>query len=310
MNGTIVLAGAGLSLAALAAAAILLVAQSRRDKRFQQRVRAIRGKAAASEPASLASQPLAIRIVTGLGAAVARSGLLPGRTLNELEQTLAASGLHGRNGISLFVGSKILLFLAAPLITLILVRALAIGAGIGQVLPFVAAGAGLLLPDRIVRRNRQRYLARLDRGVPDMLDLLVICTQAGLGLFPALQRVSAEVGHAHPEVAKELAQTTSEMHIAVDSSAALISLAARTGLESLKRLTTTLVQTMQYGTPITEALRALAAEMRQEMLTRYEEKAARLPVVLTIPMIVFLLPCVFIVVGGPAVIQIMKAFNH
>ncbi len=84
----------------------------------------------------------------------------------------------------------------------------------------------------------------------------------------------------------------------------------RTGLESLKRLGATLVQTLQYGTPLSQALRTLSAEMRTEMLTRFEERAARLPVLLTVPMIVFILPTVFAVVGGPAVLKVMASLRH
>ena len=91
---------------------------------------------------------------------------------------------------------------------------------------------------------------------------------------------------------------------------AITNLGQRTGLETFKRLATTLVQTIHYGTPISDALRALSSEMRQEMLTRCEERAARLPVLLTLPTIVFILPCVFLIAGGPAMIQVMKSFGN
>jgi len=103
--------------------------------------------------------------------------------------------------------------------------------------------------------------------------------------------------------------TANELQFIADSRVALTNLGNRTGLDSLKRLTGTLIQTMQYGTPLSEALRAMAGEMRAETLTRYEARAARLPVLLTLPMIMFIMPCVFIVVGGPAVIMLIKAFQ-
>ena len=90
---------------------------------------------------------------------------------------------------------------------------------------------------------------------------------------------------------------------------ALTNLGTRTGLDCLKRLGSTLIQTMQYGTPLSAALRVLAAELRQETLTKFEERAARLPVLLTLPMILFILPCVFLVVGGPAVIQVVNVMK-
>jgi tight adherence protein C len=139
--------------------------------------------------------------------------------------------------------------------------------------------------------------------------MLVICSEAGLGLEPAITRVAAEIGHAHPAVAEELRLTASELRIVVDRRVALQNMGARTGLESLKRLGATLIQTLQYGTPLSQALRTLSAEMRTEALTKFEERAARLPVLLTLPMILFILPTVFAVVGGPAALKVMASMR-
>ena len=95
-----------------------------------------------------------------------------------------------------------------------------------------------------------------------------------------------------------------------DSRQALLNLGNRTGVESFKRFSSTLVQTIQYGTPVSEALRQLSTELREEMLTKFEERAARLPVLITMPMIIFILPCVFIIAAGPAMMAISKAFAH
>ncbi|MBV9734914.1 MAG: type II secretion system F family protein [Acidisphaera sp.] len=139
---------------------------------------------------------------------------------------------------------------------------------------------------------------------------MVICSEAGLGLEPAISRVAQEIRTAHRAVAEELAMTANELRVIADSRTALINAGTRTGIENIKRLAATLVQTMQYGTPLSQALRTLSAEMRQETLTRFEEKAARLPVLLTLPMIIFILPCVFMVVGGPAMLQVLKVMRH
>jgi len=174
----------------------------------------------------------------------------------------------------------------------------------------VFAAGGLLAPDMIVRRIRRGYVARLERHVPDALDLLVICAQAGLGLETAIERVAKEMHDSHREIAREFAFAAHELQMTADARQALTGLGRRTGLNSLKRLAATLSQSLQYGTPLSAALRTLSAEMRQEMLTRFEERAARLPVLLTLPMVVFILPCIFIIVAGPAVIRIMHAFGH
>ena len=172
----------------------------------------------------------------------------------------------------------------------------------------MAGGAivGLLAPDTVIRSKRKTYLRALDQGLPDALDMLVICSEAGLGLEAAFERVGNEIMHGHPVMGQEMQLTVQEMRINSDRRMALISLGQRTGLESLRRLGGTLVQTMQFGTPLAQALRTLSAEMRAELLVRFEEKAARLPVLLTLPMIMFILPCVFLIVGGPAFVQLTK----
>jgi tight adherence protein C len=161
----------------------------------------------------------------------------------------------------------------------------------------------------VVRRLRDTYVKKVEASLPDAMDMLLICTQAGLPLEPALTRVAQEIAEAHPQIAWEFEQTVQELQMNSDVRVALTNLGERTGLESIKRLTTTLIQTMQYGTPLGEALRTLGGEMRQETLIRFEEKAARLPVLLTLPMVAFVLPCIFIVVAGPAGLRLVAAFN-
>ena len=251
------------------------------------------------------------RYIAMIGTALARSGLLSDKTVTELEQTLMAAGFRGGNG-------------AGPVRR----QQVADAGGVAAVMAWfglgymhfstdmthnggtgVAAILGLLAPDYIVKSMRKSFLQKLDRGLPDALDMMVICSEAGLGLEPAITRVAAEIGHAHPAVAEEMRQTASELRIISDRRVALQNMGNRTGLDSLKRLGATLVQTMQYGTPLSQALRTLSSEMRTEALTRFEERAARLPVLLTVPMIVFILPTVFAVVGGPAALKVMASLH-
>jgi tight adherence protein C len=171
----------------------------------------------------------------------------------------------------------------------------------------VASLAGMMLPDYAVQFLHKRHLQAVERGLPDALDMLVICSEAGLGLEPAIDRVGREIVRAHPNVAEELLHVAREMRVNADRRVALMNMGKRTGLASLRRLGVTLVQTLQYGTPLSQALRTLSAEMRQEALNRFEARAGRLPALLTVPMIVFILPCVFLVVGGPAIIHVFQA---
>jgi tight adherence protein C len=286
---------------------LALIARYRRERRVWQRLHGMRGTK--GQRAAPPEGTLLLRGIAALGSAVARSGVLSASTIGELEQTLVSSGLRGRNGIGLFIGSKLLLFVAAPVLVLVLLPGAGLSTAATRIAALSAAAAGLLLPDMTVRRNHRRYLERVDRGVADALDMLVICAQAGLGLETAIHRVAVEISLARPEIAAELEVTLKEMRIAVDTQRALLNLGTRTGLPSLKRVVATLVQTLQYGTPLSDALRVLSAEMRQELLTKFEARAARLPVLLTMPMIMFIFPCIFIVIAGPAALQIMKAFS-
>ena len=248
-------------------------------------------------------------LVARFGAALAKSGILSDATRAQLEQTINQAGLRGTRVFGLFIGSKVLLMLGLPLIAYLAFN----GRGYSTTMFYGLLGGsfalGMLTPDFFIKQLRGRHLKQVERGLPDALDMMVICAQAGLGLENAIERVAQEFVFANKSVSLELAICSSEMRIGTDRRTALLALGDRTGLEQMRRLAGTLIQTMQFGTPLSQALRVLAAEMRQDNLTRFEEKAARLPVFLTLPMICFILPCVFIVVGGPAGLQISKTLG-
>lgn len=294
----------------LAVGCFFLLREIRRSEKLSARTATVQARARGIVETSRPAKPSPLHIIGVFGVQIVQSGMLSSRTLQSLEQTLASAGLRSSNGLGLFVGSKILLLLALPATTMLVLhhfdlRPIMSYAGIAG-----SAIVGLLLPDYIVRSMRKGHLARVEVGLADALDLLVICTESGLALEPAISRVGMEVRHAHPAVSEEFMLTAHELRITANGAVAIGNLGLRTGLDSLKRLSTTLIQTLQYGTPLSQALRVLSTEMRQDMLTRFEARAARLPVLLTCPMILFLLPCVFLVVGGPAMIQVMRAFKH
>jgi tight adherence protein C len=301
-----------LMLAGLSAVLALLVV-SLRAMRLQERVtlriEGVRRNAGEPVEPSDAKYSLVVRGVSALGAVVARSGLLSARTLSEFEHTLSVSGFRGRSGLGIFIGSKVLLLVVLPVIAWGLLDQTGLAPMLRNLLTLAAAAIGLLGPDFAVRRLRRQYLRGVERGLPDALDLLIICTEAGLSLGPAIARVATEIRIAHLAVADELAQTANELRVTTDSRAALYNAANRTGLDSMKRVALTLAQSIQFGTPLAQALRTLSAEMRQEILTRFEAQAARLPVLLTVPMIVFILPCVFLIVGGPAILQLLAVLK-
>ena len=147
------------------------------------------------------------------------------------------------------------------------------------------------------------------KGLPDALDLLVICAEAGLTVDAAFNRVAKELGRAYPELGDEFALTAIELSFLNERKKAFDNLAYRVNLEAVKGVVTTMVQTERYGTPLASALRVLSAEFRNERMMRAEEKAARLPAIMTVPLILFILPVLFIFILGPAACSIADAFS-
>ena len=147
------------------------------------------------------------------------------------------------------------------------------------------------------------------KGLPDALDLLVICAEAGLTVDTAFNRVAKELGRGYPELGDEFALTAIELGFLTERRAAFENLAYRVNLDSVRGVVTTMIQTEKYGTPLASALRVLSAEFRNDRMMRAEEKAARLPAIMTVPLILFILPTLFIVILGPAACSISDAFS-
>jgi len=169
---------------------------------------------------------------------------------------------------------------------------------------------GFYAPNIYLRNAAAKRAKLLQRSLPDGLDLMVICAEAGLSLDAALIRVSRELGNGSPELAEELAITAAELTFLPDRRMAFDNLNTRTNSEGIRAVVNTLQQTAKFGTPLAQSLRVLASEMRTARMTRAEEKAARLPALLTVPMILFILPTLFIVLLGPAGIGIIDTFAN
>jgi tight adherence protein C len=302
----------GLTAAIFVIAGIVLNRQLRRDALLSTRIHTVQRTVGIDDvlAPSDASHPRWLRLAARIGEVITRGGLLSVNMLEDLELRLNSAGFRGRNLLAPFIGAKLLGIVSLPLLAWLVVERTGWPFP-ARLLTIAGAGiTGLLLPDYVVRLLHRRHLAAVERGLPDALDMMVICTEAGLGLEPAIDRVGREMSAAHADVAEELMHTAREMRVNADRRKTLMNMAARAGLPSLRRLAVTLVQTLQYGTPLSQALRALSSEMRQEALTRFEARAGRLPALLTVPMIVFILPCVFMVVGGPAIVHLMQAMHH
>jgi len=176
-------------------------------------------------------------------------------------------------------------------------------------LTMTAIVAGVFAPEIFVKNTIAKRRKEIQKGLPDALDLLVICTEAGLGLDAALNRVSSEIAPNAPELADELTLTALELGFLPERKKALDNLNDRTDMASIRGVVNTLIQTEKYGTPLASSLRVLAAEFRGERMLKAEEKAAKLPAILTVPMIIFILPTLFIVLLGPAGIKAIDALK-
>jgi tight adherence protein C len=171
------------------------------------------------------------------------------------------------------------------------------------------AYVGFYLPNIFIHNLIQRRQKSITRVFPDALDLLLICVQAGMSVESAMSKVANEIGSRSLELAEEFGLTTAELSYLQERRQAYENLGKRTGLVAVKAVGTSLIQAERYGTAISQALRVLAKESRDMRMAEAEKKAAALPPKLTVPMILFFLPVLFIVILGPAFIQVM-AIRH
>jgi len=164
-------------------------------------------------------------------------------------------------------------------------------------------------PNLYLKNKIQHRQTSIKRAFPDALDLLLICVESGMSIEAAFRKVSEEVGTQSVALAEEFTLTTAELSYLPDRRQAYENLAQRTGLEGVKAVCLALQQSERYGTPLATTLRVLAQENRDMRMSEAEKKAAGLPPKLTVPMILFFLPVLFVVILGPAAIRVM-AINH
>lgn len=199
----------------------------------------------------------------------------------------------------LFGAGSMLFFATTGMWNLSLLQMLLIG--------FAMAAFGLFAPTIFIKNKAIKRKQIMQKALPDALDLMVICAEAGLALDAAINRVAGEIGRSAPEMAEELGLLSIELNFLPNRHTAFENFAERNELEEIRSIVSTLVQAEKYGTPLAQALRVLSAEFRTERLLRAEEKAARLPATLTLPMVLFILPCLFVVLIGPGILRMIDA---
>lgn len=297
----------GLALAAALVSMLYLWRIGGREQR-QERFAALRARGPATEQPEVRRRPPWYRL---FGAIVAASPIVGRSEQERLLGVLASAGIKGQGNLASLVGAKAcagLFLVALPWLAM-----QGSQSGTMLLLRVVASLAGFMLgwrlPDLVLGRLAARRRVRIEQGMPDALDLLVICAEAGLSLDQAIDQISRDLRASSPDVAAEFAETAAELRVEPDSGVVLDNLVRRTGVASLRGMIATLKQSMRFGTPLAEALRVLAGEMRATRQARMEERAARLPVLLAIPLTMFILPSLLLVIATPVGLRIIDTLR-
>lgn len=227
----------------------------------------------------------------------------------ELRNKLKMAGLRGQAPLVAYMFFRVavppLAFLAA-LFYLFVMTSMPYPPGIKFLIALGVGFVGFYLPNVFIENLVQKRQSSIKQSFPDALDMLLICVQAGMSVEAAFARVAKESTSQSVELAEELSLTTAELSYLQDRRQAFENLGKRTGIPGVKAVATALIQAERYGTPVGQALRVMAKENREIRMSEAEKKAAALPPKLTVPMILFFLPVLFMVIMGPAAIQIMK----
>jgi tight adherence protein C len=218
---------------------------------------------------------------------------------------LTRAGYRNENAMKIFYGSKVLTPLALATIAAV--------TGLGNLAPFfvylLALGGGFLAPDFWLGKRIKARQKKLTRGLPDVLDLLVICMEAGLSLDQATARSAEELSQSQPEICDELNVVVLEQRAGRARSESWKNMAERTGVECLRNLVSMLVQTEQFGTSIAKMLRVHADTLRVQRVQMIEEMAGKTSVKLVFPLVLFIFPALFLVTLGPAAIIMAESFS-
>lgn len=225
---------------------------------------------------------------------------------DDLKVKLILAGWRRPNAIVVFTTIKFLLpglLIALSSFFLLVDQKYALTIGMKLLILFGSGVAGFYLPDLLVKNQTQKRQTSMRQSFSDALDLLLICVQSGLTVEAAFTKVAEELSESSPILAEEFALTSAELAFLSDREKVYVNLADRTGLPIAKSLATTLNQADKYGTPVGRALKVLSEETKGERMAAAEEKGASLPAKLTVPMIVFFLPAIFLVIIGPAILR-------
>jgi tight adherence protein C len=302
-GGVVVLVGVGVAIAVLALARALDAVLTSPDRVLAR----LRPAGRAGLVAAPADGPFGGALSRGLRPLATLVDPAAAQSSSALRLELTRAGYRGAHAAETFVLFKLLLALLLPAVFVVVNARLDEPLRYGYVVAVFLAAAGFYGPNAWLRSRVRRRQTAIERGLPDGLDLLVTCVEAGLGIDAALTRVARELQLSAPILAGELLLTTLELQAGLSRAEAFRRLSDRTGVEELKALAATLVQTEIFGTSLSRALRVHADGMRTRRMQRAEERAAMVAVKLTLPLVFCILPSLFVVVIGPAAVNIAKS---
>jgi tight adherence protein C len=228
------------------------------------------------------------------------------KDVSVMQRRLIRAGLRGPNALTTLYGAKVFLAVAMPLLMTMLVVGSASDPSNKIIAVIASALAGFFGPNEYANMRFRRRQKQVRRGLPNALDLMVVCVESGLGLDQAIAQVSKELEQAHPEISEEFLLVNMELKAGKRRTEALRNLAERTAVDDLKKLVAVLIQADRFGTGVAQSLRAHADFMRVQARQQAEEKAAKLGVKLVFPIFFFILPSLFVVTVGPMVVRIFR----
>lgn len=300
----LVLAGIFVSVALLSGIGASAVLSSRATERRRLRQMSLAGAGAATAgPLGSAAPVFLTEQINPKLEKIARTIPKSPKEMSRLRRRLAAAGIQSFGAAVFYAVAEMTLpvLFAAPALLWMAGRA-------AWIVAAIAAMVGYMIPGLILAHLINKQKRRIENGLPDALDLMIVCVEAGCGLDQAIQKTSIELEISHPELASELRLITTEVRAGKNRMEAFKNFAARTRVDDVRALVAMLVQTDRFGTSIAQALRTHAETSRTKRRQRAEEKAAKIGVKLVFPLVFFLFPAFYVVTLGPAIIQFVRVF--
>ncbi len=228
--------------------------------------------------------------------------------LDQLRTILQTSGFNHHRTLPIWIGVKTVSTFLFPAVALLAAQLSGREPMDVLILALFGVMIGIMGPRLVLWLMKRRFDAAIRLGTPDTIDLLVVCSEAGMGLESGLERVAAEMTQTNPAMARVLYGLLDDLRILPNRFDAFERLGSLS--DGLRRFGTMISQSLQYGTPLSQALRSIAVDLRRERITKLEERAHKLGAKLTVPMVLFLLPAMFVILGGSSFLHLLRAFNR